>query len=38
MKRDKIKSFEELEVYQKLFQLHLEINQVLLEFFTARPL
>ncbi len=32
MKGDKIESFEDLEVYQKLFQLHLEINQVSLGF------
>src|SRR3990170_2065553 len=31
-KETKIKSFEELEVYQKLCELHLEINQLSLKF------
>ena len=32
MKGNKIESFEDLEVYQKLCQLHLDINQVSLKF------
>ena len=32
MKGDKISSFEDLEVYQKLCQLHLEISKVSLNF------
>ena len=32
MKGEKIESFEDLEVYQRLCQLHLEINQVSLKF------
>ena len=32
MKGDKIESFEDLEVYQKLCQLHLEVSQASLKF------
>jgi four helix bundle protein len=32
MNRKKIESFEDLEVYQKLCELHLEINELTLEF------
>ena len=32
MKGEKIESFEDLEVYQRLCQLHLEINDITLKF------
>ncbi len=32
MKGNKIESFEDLEVYQRLCELHLEINQITLKF------
>lgn len=32
MERKRIKSFRDLEVYQKLFQLHLEVNELTMHF------
>jgi hypothetical protein len=32
MTRKPVRSFRDLEVYQKLFQLHLEVNELTLRF------